>query len=82
MLGTISMLLCMFINMLGKYYSFFILKCINNGINQKKRKKKKKNLKFDMRSSVKRDEYLSRWVGLGYGCLKKIQSAIQLDWLL
>ena len=44
MLGTISMLLCMFINMLGKYYSFFILKCINNGINQKKRKKKKKTL--------------------------------------
>ena len=70
------MSLCMLINMLGNYYSFFILKCINNGI------KKKKNLKFDMRSSVKRDEYLSRWVGLGYGCLKKIQSAIQLDWLL
>ena len=51
MLGTISMSLCMLINMLGKYYSFFILKCINNGINQKKKerkkgKKKKKNLKI------------------------------------
>ena len=60
MLGTISMSLCMLINMLGKYYSFFILKCINNGI------KKKKNLKFDMRSSVKRDEYISRWIGLDW----------------
>ena len=60
MLGTISMSLCMLINMLGNYYSFFILKCINNGI------KKKKNLKFDMRSSVKRDEYISRWIGLDW----------------
>ena len=54
------MSLCMLINMLGNYYSFFILKCINNGI------KKKKNLKFDMRSSVKRDEYISRWIGLDW----------------
>ena len=77
MLGTISMSLCMLINMLGKYYSFFILKCINNGLNPKK-----KNLKFDMRSSVKRDEYTSRRVGLDYCCLKKTQSAIQLDLLL
>ena len=54
------MSLCMLINMLGNCYSFFILKCINNGI------KKKKNLKFDMRSSVKRDEYISRWIGLDW----------------
>ena len=57
MLGTISISLCMLINVLGKYYSFFILKCINNGINQKnkerkKGKKKKKTLKFDMKSRV------------------------------
>ena len=64
--------------MLGKYYSFFILKCINNVINQKK-KEKKKNIKFDMRSSVKRHEYISRWVRLSYGYLKKTQSTIQLD---
>ena len=79
------MSLCLFINMLGKNYSFFILKCINNGINQKKerkKKKKKKNLKFDMRSSVKRDEYISRQVGLDYGCLKETQPAIELDLLL
>ena len=60
MLGTISMSLCMLINMLGKYYSFFILKCINNGINQKKKerkkKKKKKTLKFDMKSRVHLDK--------------------------
>ena len=37
MLGTISMSLCMLINMLGNYYSFFILKCINNGIKKKKK---------------------------------------------
>ena len=59
MLGTISMSLCMLINMLGKYYSFFILKWINNVINQKKKqtnkKKKKKTLKFDMKSRVRLD---------------------------